>query len=72
MQAFLALGVNAVVSGLISPAVVINPFTLSTAALALNAAGFILWLLLTGCAKEATTHQATAKGTSITDDMRLK
>jgi len=66
MQAFLALGVNATVSGLISPAASINPFTLSVAAFAINAIGFILWLL-TGRAKERSAHQVTAEETIIAD-----
>jgi DHA1 family bicyclomycin/chloramphenicol resistance-like MFS transporter len=37
MQAFLSLGVNATVSGLISPIVSVTPLTLSVAAFAVNA-----------------------------------
>jgi MFS transporter, DHA1 family, multidrug resistance protein len=66
MQAFLALGVNATVSGLISPGASINPFALSVAAFAINAMGFILWLL-TGRAKERSAHQVTAEETIIAD-----
>ncbi len=64
MQAFLSLGVNATVSGLISAAVSINPLTLSVAAFALNAIGLILWLL-TGQAKEGNAHQVITDETII-------
>ena len=65
-QAFLSLGVNATVSGLISPALSINPLILSVAAFAVNALGFLLWLL-SGRTKEGSAHQVTAEETIITD-----
>ena len=66
MQAFLSLGVNAAVAGLVSAAVSINPLTLSAAAFALNATGLILWLL-TGRAKEVSAHQVIADETIIAE-----
>jgi DHA1 family bicyclomycin/chloramphenicol resistance-like MFS transporter len=59
MQAFLSLGVNATVSGVISAAVSISPLTLSITAFALNAIGLILWLM-TGGRKEGSAHQVIA------------
>jgi MFS transporter, DHA1 family, multidrug resistance protein len=66
MQAFLALVVNATVSGLLAPAAVSNPFTLSAVALAINAGGFILWLL-TGMAKEKGAHRVAGDEGVIAD-----
>jgi MFS transporter, DHA1 family, multidrug resistance protein len=56
VQAFLALSVNATVSGLVSPSVSLNPFTMSAAVLAVSVAGFLLWLL-SGHSKDVTMHQ---------------
>jgi MFS transporter, DHA1 family, multidrug resistance protein len=66
MQAFLALAVNATVSGLISPMASIYPFTLSIPAFAVNAVGLILWLL-SGQTKEGNFHRVTAEETTIAD-----
>jgi MFS transporter, DHA1 family, multidrug resistance protein len=56
VQAFLALSVNAAVSGLISPLVSLSPFILSAAVLVVSMAGFFLWLL-SGHSKAVTMHQ---------------
>lgn len=66
MQAFLALIVNTTVAGLISPAVLISPFTLSAAAFAINAGGLILWLL-TGHTKDRIAHQVAGDETIVAD-----
>ncbi len=55
VQAFLALSVNATVSGLISPLVSLSPFTLSAAVLTISAAGFFLWLS-SGRSKDLVMH----------------
>ena len=55
MQAFLSLLVNATVSGVISPAVSQTPLTLSVAAQAIGAAGFLFWVAAGGRGKEPFT-----------------
>ena len=66
MQAFLSLLVNATVSGVLSPAVSQTPFTLSAAALAISAAGFLFWFAA-GRPRESAAHEITGEETTTAE-----
>jgi len=66
VQAFLALSVNATVSGIVSPLVSLSPFTLSAAVLAVSVAGFFLWLL-SGRSEDAAMHHVVEDETSVSE-----
>ena len=66
VQGFLALSVNATVSGIVSPLVSLSPFTLSAAVLAVSAAGFFLWLL-SGRSADVVMHHVVGDETSVSE-----